>query len=88
MTAAPPLGVASRLVACQVLRCSGEARHLRNVGKPGGPRLDAVVCDGHQAVIEAGAGWYLEPDDRVIYMGEDLRARLRRGDDQAAGGYS
>ncbi|MDP9410729.1 MAG: hypothetical protein M3P70_09535 [Actinomycetota bacterium] len=62
-------------MACQVLRCSGEARHLRNVGKPGGPRLDAVVCDGHQAAIEAGADWYLEPADRVIYMGDDLRAR-------------
>ncbi len=62
-------------MACQVLRCSGEARHLRNVGKPGGPRLDAVVCDEHQAAIEAGADWYLAPDDHVIYVGEDLRVR-------------
>ncbi len=36
--------------------------HLRNVGKPGGLRLDAVVCDEHQTAIEAGAGWYLAPD--------------------------
>lgn len=59
---------------CDVLRCTGERRHVLAVNAPGYPLMEVAICDAHQSAFDTGTPWYYNCGDSLLYAGDDLRA--------------
>src|SRR5687768_126187 len=58
---------------CAVLRCNRPGSQLIDyVNDPEAPAFEAPICDEHMRLIEGGAPWRWDDDERVILMGDDL----------------
>lgn len=58
---------------CSVLRCSQVSAHVFDYSAdPEAPAFETLLCDHHKQLIDAGAAWRWDDDERCILMGDDL----------------